>query len=347
MKDRIMPIALAAMLAACNSQTSVDDEKQQNLLVEDRQQVKIEVARTMRFDKEIVSNGKIVAGRYADVYWEVDGTISDVYTSNGRYIQKGADIARLDSYKLALSFESAEASLERSRLSMYETLIGQGYSPDSTNIPESIRHLAEVKSGFLESQANYNTVKYDYEHSRLTAPISGVVANLTDKPSNRVNRGSAFCRIIDQSALCAEFTIIETELSMVSVGSDVEITTYSAPGKSWRGRVTEVNPYVENNGMVRVKASVEKCTDLYEGMNISVKIRRDVGERLSVPKSAVVLRSNRQVVFVARNGLAEWCYVETSLENSNMIAIESGINEGDSVVVSGNSFLAHNSEIIY
>ena len=347
MKAQFSQIAIATLMVACGSQSSVEDEKQQNILVEDRQRVEIEVARTAQFDKEIVSNGKVVAGRYADVYWDVDGIISEVNTANGRYISQGARIAKLDSYKLQLQYESSEASLERSRLSMYETLIGQGYSPDSTNIPASIRHLAEIKSGFLESQANYNSAKYDYEHSSLLAPIGGVVANLTDRPSNRVNRSRAFCRIIDTSSLSAEFTIIETELAMVSVGCEIEISTYSSPDKKWRGRVSEINPYVESNGMVHVRATIEKCTDLYEGMNINIKIRRDAGRHLAVPKSAVVMRSNRPVVFVARNGLAEWCYVETSIENSDQIAIETGINEGDSVIVSGNSFLAHNSEIIY
>jgi len=45
--------------------------------------------------------------------------------------------------------------------------------------------------------------------------------------------------------------------------------------------------------------------------------------------------------------LAHWCYVETSIENSTDIAIVSGINEGDSVVVSGNTYLADRSEILY
>ncbi len=61
--------------------------------------------------------------------------------------------------------------------------------------------------------------------------------------------------------------------------------------------------------------------------------------------STVVMRSGRPVVFTVKNNEAQWVYVETGDENSTNIVIESGINEGDSVVVSGNTFLAHKSKV--
>ena len=49
--------------------------------------------------------------------------------------------------------------------------------------------------------------------------------------------------------------------------------------------------------MVQVKAAVNDKGKLFEGMNVRVSIHRSLGKQLVVPKSAVVLRSGKQVVF--------------------------------------------------
>jgi len=335
------------MLYSCSGEkANVEDEKLQNMLVEDCPEVTVAIVKNAQFNNEIVSNGKATASRYADVYWDVDGVIAKIMVANGQQISEGSVIAQLDAFRTSNSYESASADMEKARLSMYEAVIGQGYDPDSANIPENIKHLAEIKSGYLQSKASYMAAKYDYEHSTLTSPISGVVANLKDKESNKADRNNPFCRIIDMSSMTAEFNVIENELPLVSVGEEVTVSAFAKPDKTWKGIITEINPYIEKNGMVKVVARINGGNDLYEGMNISVKIRKELGERMAVPKSAVVLRSNKPVVFTAKSGLAQWHYVETSIENSEYIAISSSeIAEGDSVIITGNTFLAHNSKV--
>ena len=338
-------IFVASCGGAQKSPPSGDDDRQQNILAQEITSVEVACAKMQPFYHEIVSNGKISADRYADVYWNVEGTIAKINVLNGKQVSKNEVLATLDAAKLKNSFESATASLEQSRLSMQDVIIGQGYNPQSDSVPESVQKLAQVKSGFLQSQANYNSAKYDYESSALKAPIAGVVANLTDRENNPANRGKPFCRIIDQNSLCVEFSILESEISLVKIGEKVEITVFSIPDKTWAGQITEINPFVENSGMIKVKAKILQCAGLYEGMNISLKIRKDIGNMLAVPKTSVVFRSGKAVVFTSKDGYAHWNYVETSVENSEMIAIKSGIREGDSVIYSGNTFLADRTVI--
>ena len=335
-------------LASCGGGTSdapPDDDRQQNLLAGETQDVQAVRAVQQPFYQEIVSNGKITAGKYADVYWNVDGYISKINVLNGRRVSKGDVIATLDAVKLKNSFESATASLEQSKLSMQDVIIGQGYNPQSDSIPENVLKLAQVKSGYLQSLANYNSAKYDYENATLKAPISGVVANLTDRESNPASHGKAFCRIIDQNSLCVEFSILESEVSLIKIGEPVEVTAFSVPDRKWTGRITEINPFVESSGMLKVKASIDRPDGLFEGMNTSLKIRKDIGKMLAVPKTSVVYRSGRAVIFTAKGGVAHWNYVETSIENSDLIAVKSGIREGDSVIYTGNTFLADRTVI--
>ena len=107
-----------------------------------------------------------------------------------------------------------------------------------------------------------------------------------------------------------------------------------------------MNPVVDKNGMVQAKAVVENTQgNLYEGMNVRVLVQQAVSDKLVVPKSAVVLRSDKQVLFVYANGRAQWRYVKTGLENSREYTIEEQLEDGEVVIVSGNFNLAHDVEV--
>ena len=136
------------------------------------------------------------------------------------------------------------------------------------------------------------------------------------------------------------------------VGDKVVITPY-AGGGAFEGSVSEINPLVDANGMVKVKAAVNAGGKLFSGMNVKVSVRRSLGEQLVIPKTAVVLRSGKQVVFTLKEGKAMWNYVNTGLENAtecvvsdrSQKGIEDGLLEGDTVIVTGNLNLAHEAEV--
>ena len=73
------------------------------------------------------------------------------------------------------------------------------------------------------------------------------------------------------------------------MGDKVVLTPY-AGGDAFEGSVSEINPLVDANGMVKVKALVNAGGKLFSGMNGRVR-SPFAGERLVIPKSAVVLRS--------------------------------------------------------
>ena len=140
--------------------------------------------------------------------------------------------------------------------------------------------------------------------------------------------------------------MLENELPLVKAGDRVEVTPYSDAVSHYVGRVVEINPLVDEKGMVRVKAEVDGKGRLFSGMNVRVSVHRSLGRQLVIPKSAVVLRSGKQVAFTLENGKAMWNYVHTSLENSDCYSLAEGLEEGDTVIVTGNVNLAHESPVV-
>ena len=187
---------------------------------------------------------------------------------------------------------------------------------------------------------------YNLERATLTAPISGVIANLFAKPNTLSSPSNIFCNIIDTQNLEVGFTVLENELGMIRVGDKIKVTPFSMTGVEMEGRVSEINPWVDKTGMVQVKASVAYHERMVEGMNVRVSIFRSLGKQWVVPKSAVVLRTGKQVVFTLENGKAIWKYVNTGLENATSYTITGeNLKEGDIIITSGNINLAHESPV--
>jgi RND family efflux transporter MFP subunit len=315
--------------------------------------VTTEVLKKQEFTHELISNGKVGARRQADLRFETSEVIAHVYVKNGERVRQGERLAELDKFKLTQQLRQADDALLKAKLDLKDVLIGQGYAADdSANVPRETMKIAQVKSGYAQALSQYELARRALEHATLIAPFDGVVANLFGKPYNLSNTNDVFCTVIATGAMEADFTVLENELSFLRPGDRVEVRPY-AGSESFAGTVSEINPLVETDGMVKVKAAVDGRGKLFSGMNVRVSVRRDMGRQLVIPKTAVVLRSGRQVVFTLHDGKAMWNYVQTGLENATQCVVSDrsqngageGLSEGDTVIVTGNLNLAHEAAV--
>ncbi|MDR1585090.1 MAG: efflux RND transporter periplasmic adaptor subunit [Prevotellaceae bacterium] len=352
MKNIILLIC-GILLFSCNAKNAAEAEsetKNDSLASEVREDAPVEV-RVVRltesdFSYEILSNGTVAVMNKADLRFQNQEVISCIYVKNGDKVVVGQKLAEQDKFKLQVALAQAQEAKERTYLDLQETLINQGYSiNDSAKIPSEVMRLARIRSGYEQSENNYRMAAYNLREATLRAPFAGTVANLTAKAHNLPD-GNAFCTIVDNSRPEVVFNILESELPAVKKGDKALVSPFSQPDVQATGTVTEINPLVDKNGMVRIKAVINGNKQyFYEGMNVKVRIQRLLGKALVIPKPALTLRTNRKVVFTAKNNLAQWNYVETAQENSDSYVVTSGLSVGDSVIISGNINLAHETAI--
>lgn len=341
-------VALAVACAGNQEDNPADEGGVSAVLPDEENRVMVQVLQLQDFEHELVSNGKLQAGQQADLKFEIQGVLSAVYVKNGETVRKGQKLAELDKFVLARKTAQARDAMEQSRLEMQDVLIGQGYTAeDSACVPADVMRLARVKSGYDRSIADYELARREEENATLTAPFDGVVANLFAKPFNEPDASEPFCTVVGTRGMEVDFTVLENELPLLKAGDRVEVSPYADASSAYAGRVTEINPLVDEKGMVRVRAVVDgRRGRLFSGMNVRVSVRRSLGKQLVIPKSAVVLRSGKQVVFTLVDGKAFWHYVQTGLENSDSYVVSGEtLKEGDTVIVSGNVNLAHETPV--
>ena len=340
--------ALVMTLISCATSEEKKEENVSQVLAQETPVVDVKVLRRGDFAYETISNGKVEAARRADLNFSASEVVTKIYAVNGQTVKKGQKIAQIDDYKLKNRLLSAKSSLDKAYLSLQEALISRWYNiNDTTSVPESEMKLLRTKSGYEDSRNAYNLALYEYENATLYAPFDGVVANLFTQQHNVPAGGKPFCTVIGTGSMLVDFAVLESELVAVRRGGEVEIRPFSGSESRIIGRITQINPVVDETGLIRVKAVVDNPTaELYDGMNVRVVIRNTVAAQLAVPKTAVVNRSGgRKVVFSYKRGMAVWNYVEEGDDNSSDIIISSGLKEGDTIIVSGNANLTYDVRV--
>ena len=345
-------LCLVNLVWSCTSKTGNENENiEKRIYTGEQNPVDVIVLKNTDFRKELVSNGKLKALRKSVLSFRVGKELEYLAVRNGDFVKEGQIIARLRQFHLNQELEQAQIQFEKATIEMKDELLVKGYSADDFNkIPEEVIKTAAIRTGLTTAENQLKTAQYNLEATILKAPFSGKIANLSHKVHEQVSQGDDFCLLIDDTVFEVEFSVLETELQEVTVGKEVKIVPF-AIDTLVRGRVSEINPVVEETGLIRIKARIKNPGFLIEGMNVKVLLESIVPGQLVVPKPAVVLRQNQEVLFKYTGGLAFWTYVQTLHENSDFYAVRAQPGKGgtlvagDTVIISGNLNLAHESMV--
>ena len=134
----------------------------------------------------------------------------------------------------------------------------------------------------------------------LHAELPGYVLQKSAVHGMRVTPADILFDIADLSAVWILADVYESDLATVELGMAAEVTLPYQPGRTWRGTVAFVNPTVEP-GTRTVKVRIEVANEGYAlkpDMFADVVLRRELGDALFVPESAVLRPGDRRIVFL-------------------------------------------------
>lgn len=347
-KPMLFLFSLLLFFTACKNPPETIEQNSNETLPEEKNIVETVVIVKQDFMQEIVSNGKLSAIQRAELYFENSGFIELISAKNGQRISQGNQIAEIqnDDYKFAV--RRAEYSKEKAEIDKLDALIGMGYTQNIKKVTPDHEKIANIRSGYYDAEIQYEEAKYNLEQTILVAPFAGTVVGLKQHQYEKANLSEPFCTLINDKRFYIDFPLLETEIAKVSIGQKVSISPI-AGAKQTSGTITEINPQIDENGLAWLKAEVNNPGGYLEGMNVKVSIKKAITGKLVVPKQSVVLRQNREVLFRYTKGTAYWTYIEVIDENEkeySVIAADGATLElGDTVIISNNLNLAHESEV--
>jgi HlyD family secretion protein len=267
---------------------------------------------------------------------------------------EGLTVARADG-----NDESARAFLERViSEEAYRTIIAQ---PDLEGRLSAMTRedLYGALAELTAQRVALEEAELNLQRARVVAPFSGQVAGIdaTSGPnsktwpvvSQRVNAGNELMILVDPTPLRVRVEVIESEISYVREGRRAEVAFPAYPGEIFNATIESIAPIVDATRKTLSVTVRLPNTDrrLKPGLFADVILDTEIYEdRLLVPVDALLIRDNREVVFVARNGKAQWEYIDKGLENDDWVEIVGGnVQEGEIVITSGHFTLGHDAAV--
>lgn len=193
-----------------------------------------------------------------------------------------------------------------------------------------------------QAQLSLQSAQADVDGTVLTAPFDGVITAINYNVGENVS--GAVMTLADMSQPLLEVYLDESDLNMIGLGYQVEVSFDALADQVFTGTVTQIDPtLVTSNGVSVVRALVQldessfaKPQTLPAGLNATVEVIGGKAENaLLVPVEALREISDGQyAVFVMVDGVPELRMVEVGLMDYSFAEILSGVAEGD-VVTTG------------
>lgn len=199
--------------------------------------------------------------------------------------------------------------------------------------------LLSIPDGVIAGSEQSGTAQTRFT---LSAPTSGVVAELGVREGAMVSPGMTLFRIADLSAVWVMADVPESLASQVRVGTDAEVRAVGA-ADAFIGKVSAILPDVDPATRT-VKARVELRNPglvLKPGMFARVTFKSAATQQaLLIPQEAVIATGKRNVVIVASDG-GKYSPVEVQLGRASGgdVEVKSGLLEGQRIVSSGQFLL--------
>jgi Cu(I)/Ag(I) efflux system membrane fusion protein len=217
---------------------------------------------------------------------------------------------------------------------------------------EPLRHAARARLR-LWDVAERDLVELEQRGSALEAipvraPVSGVLVEKNVVEGAAFEPGTRLFRIAPLDRIWVEAEVYASDLPLVAVGQSATITAPYLPGRALEARVAYLLPALASETRTaRVRLEVANGDlALRPEMFVDVALRVDLGERLLVPASAVIVAGPRRVVFVdAGEGRLEPREVTVGVSGEERVEISTGLAPGERVVASGNFLIAAESRI--
>lgn len=182
------------------------------------------------------------------------------------------------------------------------------------------------------------------ENTRLVSPITGVVTARNYDPGDMTGQLPVLTVGQLTPQVKVAINVSESDLAQVHNGMGVDINFDAYPGETFSGRVSRIHPTVDPASRTfRVEVAVPNANGrIKPGMFGRVALSFGTMRNVVVPDRAVVKQtgSGNRYVYTYSNGTVSFRRVETGQRLDNAYELLGGINDGDTVVITGQSRLA-------
>lgn len=273
--------------------------------------------------------------RLNDVALKFSGWIGKLYADSlGKAVRKGQPLFTVYSPDL---LAAQEEYLETRRRADHG-----GQRLEAARRRLRLWDLGDVQIADLEHQGHAQ------EYVPILAPADGVIVEKAVVAGSAFMAGQRLLRTAGLDRVWVEAQVYDYELPLIETGMKATVTLPELQDREFEGTVNYVYPYLQGDTRTaRVRVVLDNRDGfLRPDMYVQVRLQADLGKRLVVPEEAVLYSGENRIVFLDLGGgkLAPR-KIKTGQRSRKWIEVLDGLNEGDTVVTSGNFLIAAESKL--
>ena len=262
--------------------------------------------------------------------------IKSISVEVGDHVRKGQTLVTLDraaSDQMKINLEQIRREYNRA-VQLLEIGAGTQQSVD------------QLKSQLDAAKSQYDNL---LENTVLTSPITGVVTERNYDPGDMTGNQPVLTVGQLSPVVKVMINVTESDLSKLKAGMPVSVAFDAFPDETFDGRISRIHPTVDTaTRTFRTEIAIANNSErIIPGMFARVSVNLGERSNVVVPDRAIVKQtgSGNRYVYILHNGTVSFERVELGRRLGDAYELLSGVNSGDTVVISGQSRLADGVEV--
>jgi membrane fusion protein (multidrug efflux system) len=306
--------------------------------------VEITPAKLQKVTDRFEAVGTIEAMEAITAVSEIEGAIVSLPFLEGRFIKKGAVIARLDDTQLAAEVARAEALHMQSHV-MYERV--KAVVDQKAGTPQD---LDDAAAGLKVADANLALAKARLAKAQVVAPFDGIIGARKVSTGAFLRAGQPITELANIDDIRVHFSAPERLLSQLSRGAEVTVSTAAFPGYAQTGKILAIEPNLDpGTRSARIIARVSNPGRKFRpGMSANVTVvLSERANAVTVPNEAVFASGDQSFVFVVKvDSTAARVPVKLGTRLVDVVEVVQGLEAGMHVVRAGHQKLFDGAKVL-
>ena len=283
------------------------------------------------FVEQLEAVGTARANEQVTIAAIVTERIERVLFGDSQAVARGQVLAVLSQRQEVASLEGAVASEQQAnaQYNRIKTLHERGFATQAL-LDQNLAAAARARADAAEARAAI-------ADRVIRAPFSGYTGLRTISAGAVVQAGTPLVTVSDISRIKLDFTVPETQLARLRVGTPIEAAASAFAGEVFRGTISSIDPVIDPaTRAVMVRAVLPNpAARLKPGMLLAVKLLLAERTADAVPELAVIGNGAVRSVFVlGADNKAKSVTVQTGLRDAGLIEV-TGLPAGARVITEG------------
>jgi RND family efflux transporter MFP subunit len=339
------------------------DSSNENIVNENEKiPVEVEIIHRGNLEQTLEYNGDIMAEYEVKVFSKIADRIERFFVDEGDYVKKGMRLAKIYSATIEQNLRQAEAALtaakaQEANLKMEFERVKRLYNENAMSKQQydaiSTQYEA-AQAQVIQAEATLSSAKNYLADATITAPISGIIGKRYQEDGDMANPALPLLSIVQMNRVKIIFNSTEEDLGRLQTGQEARVRVRTFSDQIFRGslnkispvldpltRMAEVEVILDNPGLLLkpgMYAEVEVVTGLLKDVILIpryVSIESTTLEKVEGQDQVV----KNYFVFTVENNTSMQKKLDVLYINHRAIAVNSGVNIGDTLVVTGQNNL--------